>query len=74
MAKLSLQAGAFAAVTANHWAKGGAGATDLGNAVIRACELARSTGSLFRCDVAKEVSLLSFNTLCLDFCIHWKRL
>jgi methylenetetrahydrofolate dehydrogenase (NADP+)/methenyltetrahydrofolate cyclohydrolase/formyltetrahydrofolate synthetase len=27
---ISLEAGAFSAVVANHWAKGGAGASDLG--------------------------------------------
>jgi len=39
---LSLQAGAFAAVSANHWAQGGLGAVDLGNAVIAACQSAKS--------------------------------
>lgn len=33
--------GAFDAVVANHWAKGGAGATDLGSAVIAACDKAK---------------------------------
>ncbi len=41
---LSLEAGAYAAVIANHWAKGGAGATDLGLAVAEACAKQRSTG------------------------------
>jgi formyltetrahydrofolate synthetase len=36
--KLAVQAGAFDAVVANHWALGGAGAVDLGKAVIAACE------------------------------------
>jgi methylenetetrahydrofolate dehydrogenase (NADP+)/methenyltetrahydrofolate cyclohydrolase/formyltetrahydrofolate synthetase len=40
--KLAVESGAFAAVTAEHWAKGGAGATDLGNAVIAACQSARN--------------------------------
>jgi methylenetetrahydrofolate dehydrogenase (NADP+)/methenyltetrahydrofolate cyclohydrolase/formyltetrahydrofolate synthetase len=35
--KLSLEAGADAAVSANHWAEGGAGAVDLAKAVIEAC-------------------------------------
>jgi formyltetrahydrofolate synthetase len=35
--KLAVQAGASDAVMANHWAQGGAGAVDLGKAVIAAC-------------------------------------
>ncbi|KAJ9575956.1 hypothetical protein L9F63_007183 [Diploptera punctata] len=35
--KASLQAGAFRAVICNHWANGGAGATELADAVIEAC-------------------------------------
>ncbi|XP_021947431.1 C-1-tetrahydrofolate synthase, cytoplasmic [Folsomia candida] len=34
---LSIRCGAFDAVVAEHWAKGGAGAVDLGNAIIKAC-------------------------------------
>jgi formyltetrahydrofolate synthetase len=45
---LSLEAGAYAAVVANHWAKGGAGATDLGLAVADACKAARSDGTSFK--------------------------
>jgi formyltetrahydrofolate synthetase len=36
--KLALKAGATDAVMTNHWAQGGAGAVDLGKAVIAACE------------------------------------
>ncbi|CAE7534973.1 unnamed protein product [Symbiodinium microadriaticum] len=39
--EICLAAGAFDAVEANHWAKGGAGAVELGAAVVRACEVAR---------------------------------
>ena len=46
--RLSLEAGAHAAVVANHWAKGGAGATDLGEAVIAACAAAEAQGDLFK--------------------------
>jgi formyltetrahydrofolate synthetase len=46
---LCLDAGAFAACVANHWAEGGAGATDLGRAVIAACEASRAAGSPFQC-------------------------
>ena len=44
----SMEAGAYAAVTANHWAKGGAGAADLGKAVIEACAASRASGSPFK--------------------------
>jgi formyltetrahydrofolate synthetase len=37
--KLAMQAGAQDAVLANHWAEGGAGAVELGKAVIAACKL-----------------------------------
>ena len=51
--KAAEAAGAFAAVEANHWAKGGEGAVDLARAVERACaasraEAAASTASAFR--------------------------
>ncbi len=36
--KLAIQAGAERAVLAEHWAKGGAGATELAEAVIEACD------------------------------------
>lgn len=36
--KMSLEAGADDAVACTHWAEGGLGAIDLGNAVIKACE------------------------------------
>ena len=36
--KLAIQAGAADAVVSNHWALGGAGAVDLGKALIAACE------------------------------------
>lgn len=38
MKKYAEQNGAFRAVICNHWAKGGAGALDLADAVIEACE------------------------------------
>ena len=40
--KKAMEAGAFAGVRSNHWAKGGAGAVDVGNAVVEACAKARS--------------------------------
>jgi len=36
--KLSLEAGAFDSVVAEHYAKGGAGAKELAEAVVRACQ------------------------------------
>jgi formyltetrahydrofolate synthetase len=36
--KIAVGAGAYDAVASNHWAEGGAGAVDLGRAVIRACD------------------------------------
>lgn len=36
--RIAVQAGAFAAVASSNWAHGGAGALELGKAVIRACE------------------------------------
>jgi formyltetrahydrofolate synthetase len=36
--KAAMDAGAFDAVLSNHWAKGGAGAVDLAEAVARACQ------------------------------------
>lgn len=63
--KLSLEAGAFAAITANHWAQGGAGATDLGNAVIQACQVAKSGGASFRFLYPLEFSLKEkIETIC----------
>lgn len=41
--ELSLEAGAFDAVVSNHWALGGAGAVDLGEAVVAACKSARES-------------------------------
>ena len=44
----ALDAGADAAVMANHWAKGGEGAKDLAKSVVDACEAHRSAGASFR--------------------------
>lgn len=40
--ELAMQAGALAAVEANHWAKGGAGAAELARAVEKACTASRA--------------------------------
>lgn len=45
---LCIEAGAFAAVVANHWAEGGRGAADLGRAAMAACSAAKSEPSTFK--------------------------
>jgi methylenetetrahydrofolate dehydrogenase (NADP+)/methenyltetrahydrofolate cyclohydrolase/formyltetrahydrofolate synthetase len=40
--RLCMDAGAFAAVESNHWAKGGEGSIDLAKAVISACDDAKA--------------------------------
>jgi formyltetrahydrofolate synthetase len=48
--RLAVQAGAYDAVATNHWAEGGAGAADLGRAVIAACERPASFRFLYPLD------------------------
>jgi len=45
---LALEAGAYGAAVANHWAKGGAGAADLGRVLIDACGASRAAASPFK--------------------------
>lgn len=52
-----MRAGAHDAVIANHWAKGGAGATELGGAVIKAYAEAKAAGSPFQFLYSLEMSL-----------------
>lgn len=40
--KAAIEAGAYDAVMANHWAQGGAGAVELGEAVVKACADSRA--------------------------------
>jgi formyltetrahydrofolate synthetase len=49
--RIAIEAGASDAVTANHWAEGGAGAAELGRAVIRACELPGQFRFLYPLDI-----------------------
>jgi formyltetrahydrofolate synthetase len=49
--KMAVQAGAHEAVATNHWAEGGAGAVDLGRAVIGACELPSRFRFLYPLDI-----------------------
>jgi formyltetrahydrofolate synthetase len=55
--KLCLAAGAYDAVIANHWAQGGAGATALGEAVIKACAEDKASKSNFKYLYPLEMSL-----------------
>jgi methylenetetrahydrofolate dehydrogenase (NADP+)/methenyltetrahydrofolate cyclohydrolase/formyltetrahydrofolate synthetase/formate--tetrahydrofolate ligase len=50
--KLAVQAGAQDAVRANHWAEGGAGAVELGKAVIAACKLPARFQFLYPLDIS----------------------
>jgi methylenetetrahydrofolate dehydrogenase (NADP+) / methenyltetrahydrofolate cyclohydrolase / formyltetrahydrofolate synthetase len=52
--KLALEAGAFDAVACEHWARGGAGAVDLGNAVIKACDQPNDFKLLYDLDLSIE--------------------
>lgn len=49
--KLSLEAGAEAAVMTDHWAKGGAGSLDLADAVMAACEKPKDFRFLYDLDM-----------------------
>jgi formyltetrahydrofolate synthetase len=48
--RIAVQAGAHDAVPSNHWAEGGAGAADLGRAVLAACEQPASFRFLYPLD------------------------
>ena len=37
--KLSLESGAADAIICNHWARGGEGAVNLANSVVKACDM-----------------------------------
>ena len=49
--RIAVEAGASDAVTSNHWAEGGAGAVELGKAVIRACEMRGQFRFLYPLDI-----------------------
>ena len=55
--KIAIQAGAHDAVATNHWAEGGAGAVDLGRAVISACELPASFRFLYPLDIGIKAKI-----------------
>jgi len=50
--RLAIETGAADAVVANHWAEGGAGAVDLGKAVIAACEKPANFHFLYSLDLS----------------------
>lgn len=52
--KASLESGAFRAVVCHHWAKGGAGATELADAVIEACNQPSQFRFLYDLDLPLE--------------------
>jgi formyltetrahydrofolate synthetase len=49
--RIAMEAGASDAVTSNHWAEGGAGAVELGRAVVRACEMPSQFRFLYPLDL-----------------------
>jgi formyltetrahydrofolate synthetase len=49
--RIAIEAGACDAVMSNHWAQGGAGAVELGRAVIRACETPSQFRFLYPLDI-----------------------
>lgn len=53
----ALEAGASAAVVADHWAQGGAGAVDLARAVQQACQQSREAGSPFQFLYPLDISI-----------------
>ena len=65
--QMALEAGAFDAKIARHWAEGGAGAVDLANAVVEACKVSKSEGSPFKCLYPLEMSLKEkIETICKE--------
>lgn len=66
IAAMALEAGAFKAVVANHWAEGGKGAKDLGEAVIEACSVAKKMAE-FKFLYPLELSLKDkIETICRE--------
>lgn len=59
----SLQAGADDAVACDHWARGGAGAVDLGKAVIKACDKTTDFKYLYDLDLPIEKKI---ETICRE--------
>lgn len=57
--KLSLEAGADAAVPSNHWAEGGAGAIELARAVVEACRAGSSFKLLYEDQLSIKDKILT---------------
>lgn len=62
---MSLAAGANDAVSCNHWAEGGAGAIDLGKAVIKACEESKEDKFKFLYELDTPIEH-KIETICRD--------
>ena len=64
----SIEAGANNAVVCNHWACGGYGAVELGEAVVAACEQQRLSPSNFQFLYNLENSILDkIRTVCREY-------
>jgi methylenetetrahydrofolate dehydrogenase (NADP+)/methenyltetrahydrofolate cyclohydrolase/formyltetrahydrofolate synthetase len=63
VSRISKEAGADEAVACDHWARGGLGALDLGNAVIRACDKDKNFKFLYDLDLPIEKKIES---ICKD--------
>ena len=71
--RLSRESGAYDAIVCNHWAKGGAGATELGEAVVKACTSPSNFKLLYEVDLPLKVKILFAvkNNYCIVFyCLH----
>lgn len=83
MRAAAVEAGAFAAVTTNHHALGGAGAVDLGEAVVQACNQESKFSFLYDVDLSIKVGYLLLdgcdtiiivkNALCDMLATHQRR-
>ena len=58
--RIAGEAGAYAAVSANHWAQGGAGAVALANAVVEACKQPQSFKFLYdlELDIKSKIEII----------------
>ena len=61
--RLAKEGGAYDAVVCNHWAKGGAGAKELGEVVMRACATPSNFKLLYEVDLPLKVELFGSSLL-----------
>ena len=66
--KLARENGAMDAIICNHWANGGAGAKELGEAVMRACKSASKFQLLYPVELPLKVRKIQtlYYTICLN--------